>query len=81
MEYITAPLNRPTQGNCASCSATSVELEAAVTRLADNPNYKYATGQSRPLGQEAFLICGECSRTHPLWHLETGARRREEAVK
>ena len=67
MEYLTAPLARPSTGDCASCPAKNVPLTKAVVQVEDHPTRRNGMKQPIKLGLTANLICDSCSTTNPMW--------------
>ena len=70
MEFISAKLLNATQGACTGCHRDQAVLDAVVMQIDDHPTSKNAMRQPIKVGVKAHLICGECSRNHPLWKLK-----------
>ena len=67
MEYVSTTVSNPTRGQCASCAEPNVTLEAVIVSLDHHPTKRNAMNQPIILASNAHLICGECTRTHPIW--------------
>ena len=67
MEYVSTTLSNPTKGQCASCADSNVTLEAVIVSLSPHPTNRNAMNQPIIEATAAHLICGKCSRTHPIW--------------
>ena len=80
MEFINAPLNKPSQGDCEGCARKAVALTAVVLKVEPHPTKKYATGGDITIGKKAHLICEECATSHPLWRLDQPDREREKVA-
>ena len=67
MEYLSTTVSNPTKGQCASCAEPNVTLEAVIVSLTHHPTNRNAMNQPTIVASNAHLICGECTRTHPIW--------------
>ena len=77
MEVMIADLHETREGKCDGCGKTGT-LDQAVMEILRNDARKDATGKATLEGKTAWLVCTDCSDSHPMWHRE---KAREDAAR